>query len=137
MCFQPNAFQVERTHTFALAGVTHIIPVADGYVIGSCIKHIPLAGRDITNFIQLLMRERENTIPPDDAMEVCSFISLHFLFYFPPCPCVGCGAGGEACQGAVLLRVPRHGERVSKVRRRSREVDQKGSFIKMVGIPFV
>ena len=30
-------------------GVTHIIPVADGYVIGSCIKHIPLAGRDSTN----------------------------------------------------------------------------------------
>ena len=29
-------------------GVTHIIPVADGYVIGSCIKHIPLAGRDMT-----------------------------------------------------------------------------------------
>lgn len=26
-------------------GVTHIIPVAEGYVIGSCIKHIPLAGR--------------------------------------------------------------------------------------------
>jgi actin-related protein len=47
--------------------------VADGYVIGSCIKHIPLAGRDITNFIQLLMRERENSIPPDDAMEVCGF----------------------------------------------------------------
>ena len=29
-------------------GVTHIIPIADGYVIGSCIKHIPLAGRDMT-----------------------------------------------------------------------------------------
>lgn len=29
-------------------GVTHVIPVADGYVIGSCIKHIPLAGRDIS-----------------------------------------------------------------------------------------
>lgn len=29
-------------------GVTHVIPVAEGYVIGSCIKHIPLAGRDIT-----------------------------------------------------------------------------------------
>ena len=26
-------------------GVTHIIPVAEGYVIGSCIKHIPIAGR--------------------------------------------------------------------------------------------
>lgn len=25
-------------------GVTHVIPVAEGYVIGSCIKHIPIAG---------------------------------------------------------------------------------------------
>ena len=23
-------------------GVTHVVPVADGYVIGSCIKHIPI-----------------------------------------------------------------------------------------------
>eukprot|EP00965_Chrysotila_dentata_P249916 6209148-Pleurochrysis_carterae.AAC.1 len=43
---------------------------AQGYVIGSCIQHIPIAGRDITNFIQLLMRERESSIPPDDAMDV-------------------------------------------------------------------
>lgn len=40
-------------------GVTHVIPVADGYVIGSCIKHIPLAGRTITQFIQQLMRDRK------------------------------------------------------------------------------
>jgi actin-related protein 3 len=33
--------------------VTHIIPVADGYVIGSCIKHIPLAGRDMTRVLFL------------------------------------------------------------------------------------
>jgi len=26
-------------------GVTHVIPVAEGYVIGSCIKHIPIAGK--------------------------------------------------------------------------------------------
>ena len=32
-------------------GVTHVIPVADGYVIGSCIKHVPIAGSNITNFI--------------------------------------------------------------------------------------
>lgn len=25
-------------------GVTHVIPVAEGYVIGSCIKHIPITG---------------------------------------------------------------------------------------------
>lgn len=27
-------------------GVTHVIPVAEGYVIGSCIKHIPIAGEE-------------------------------------------------------------------------------------------
>ena len=37
--------------------MTHVIPVAEGYVIGSSIKHIPLAGRDITAFVQQLMRE--------------------------------------------------------------------------------
>ncbi len=51
-------------------GVTHIIPVAEGYVIGSAIKHIPLAGRDITAFIQQLQREREMGIPPADSLEV-------------------------------------------------------------------
>lgn len=46
-------------------GVTHVIPVADGYVIGSCIKHIPLAGRDITNYIQQIQRERKEPIPAE------------------------------------------------------------------------
>jgi len=45
-------------------GVTHIIPIADGYVIGSCIKHIPLAGRDITKFIENILRDRNEQIPP-------------------------------------------------------------------------
>lgn len=31
-------------------GVTHVFPVCDGYVISSCVKHIPLAGRDITQY---------------------------------------------------------------------------------------
>ena len=39
-------------------GVTHVIPVAEGYVIGTAIKNIPLAGRDITLFIQQLLRDR-------------------------------------------------------------------------------
>ena len=37
-------------------GVTHIVPVADGYVIGSNIKSLPVAGRDITLFVQQLLR---------------------------------------------------------------------------------
>jgi len=78
---------VERTLTGTVVdagdGVTHIIPVADGYVIGSCIKHIPLAGRDITNFIQLLMREREQNIPPDDAMDVAKRVKEQYCYVCP------------------------------------------------------
>lgn len=46
-------------------GVTHVIPVADGYVIGSSIKHIPLAGRNITQFVQQFIRDREKGVPPE------------------------------------------------------------------------
>lgn len=39
-------------------GVTHIFPVCDSYVIGSCVKSIPLAGRDMTNFIVQSFKDR-------------------------------------------------------------------------------
>jgi actin-related protein len=42
-------------------------------VIGSCIKHIPLAGRDITNFVQQIMRERKEPIPAEDSLDVSLF----------------------------------------------------------------
>lgn len=37
-------------------GATHVVPVADGYVIGSSIKSIPISGKDVTLFVQQLMR---------------------------------------------------------------------------------
>lgn len=78
---------VERTLTGTVVdagdGVTHVIPVADGYVIGSCIKHIPLAGRDITNFIQSIMRDRESTIPADDSMETAKRVKEQFCYVCP------------------------------------------------------
>jgi len=64
-------------------GVTHCIPVADGYVIGSCIKHIPIAGRDITYFIQSLLRERETTIPPEQSMETARTIKERYSYVCP------------------------------------------------------
>ncbi|RXN34476.1 actin-related 3B [Labeo rohita] len=57
-------------------GVTHAIPVAEGYVIGSCIKHIPIAGRDITYFIQQLLREREIGIPPEQSLETAKAVKF-------------------------------------------------------------
>jgi len=61
-------------------GVTHVIPVAEGYVIGSSIKHIPVAGRDITHFVQQLLRDRgENSIiPPEDQLRVAQEIKEQF-----------------------------------------------------------
>ncbi|KIH66129.1 Actin [Ancylostoma duodenale] len=61
-------------------GVTHCIPVAEGYVIGSCIKHIPIAGRDITYFIQQILRDREPTIPSDQSYEVAKAIKVLAVF---------------------------------------------------------
>ena len=51
-------------------GVTHVIPVADGFVIASSIKSVPIAGRDLTAFVQQLMRERGEPVPPESALEV-------------------------------------------------------------------
>jgi len=64
-------------------GVTHSIPVAEGYVIGSCIKHIPIAGRDITYFIQTLLREREPQIPPEQSLETAKAIKERYSYVCP------------------------------------------------------
>ena len=64
-------------------GVTHVIPVADGYVIGSCIKHIPLAGRTITQFIQQIMRERKEPIPAEDSLEVAKRVKEMYCYVCP------------------------------------------------------
>ncbi|MXQ92112.1 hypothetical protein E5288_WYG012446 [Bos mutus] len=64
-------------------GVTHAIPVAEGYVIGSCIKHIPIAGRDITYFIQQLLREREAGIPPEQSLETAKAIKEKYCYICP------------------------------------------------------
>lgn len=64
-------------------GVTHVIPVAEGYVIGSCIKHIPIAGRNITSFIQSLLREREVGIPPEQSLETAKAIKEKHCYICP------------------------------------------------------
>jgi len=77
----------ERTLTGTVVdsgdGVTHVIPVAEGYVIGSSIKHIPLAGRDITAFVQQLMRERNEPIPPSESMEVAKRVKEMYSYVCP------------------------------------------------------
>lgn len=57
---------------------------AEGYVIGSCIKHIPIAGRDITYFIQQLLREREVGIPPEQSLETAKAVKVSVAFCIWP-----------------------------------------------------
>lgn len=64
-------------------GVTHVIPVVEGYVIGSCIRHIPLAGRDITAFIQRMVRDRGEPVPPEDSLEVAKRIKEEHCYVCP------------------------------------------------------
>ncbi|CCE92858.1 actin-related protein 3 TDEL_0F00470 [Torulaspora delbrueckii] len=61
-------------------GVTHVIPVAEGYVIGSAIKNIPIAGRDITLFIQQLLRERGEE---DTSLRTAERIKQEYCYVCP------------------------------------------------------
>lgn len=54
----------------------------EGYVIGSCIKHIPLAGKDITKYIQQELRERGEYVPPEDSLNIAKHIKACFDFVF-------------------------------------------------------
>ncbi|KAI3516162.1 hypothetical protein L1887_15073 [Cichorium endivia] len=61
-------------------GATHVVPVAEGYVIGSSIKSIPISGKDVTYFIQQLMRERGEHIPLEDSLEVARKVKESFCY---------------------------------------------------------
>jgi len=64
-------------------GVTHVIPVAEGYVIGSSIKSMDLAGRTVTQFIQQLLRERDERIPAAQSLEVAKQIKERYSYVCP------------------------------------------------------
>merc|ERR1711916_51254 len=51
-------------------GVTHVIPIVEGFVVSNAIKHIPLAGRDITNFVLEQLRDRGENLPPEEALRL-------------------------------------------------------------------
>jgi len=51
-------------------GLTHVIPVAEGYVLPSCIRQMPIAGRDITIAVNQLLKDRKEPIPPEETLDV-------------------------------------------------------------------
>lgn len=78
-----NAFNFESMrlsgficHSERYVSLMFFLFQAEGYVIGSCIKHIPIAGRDITYFTQQLLREREVGIPPEQSLETAKAVKV-------------------------------------------------------------
>ncbi|RHW70174.1 actin related protein 3 [Trypanosoma brucei equiperdum] len=61
-------------------GVTHIVPIVDGFVMHNAIQHIPLAGRDITNFVLEWLRERGEPVPADDALYLAQHIKEKYCY---------------------------------------------------------
>jgi actin-related protein 3 len=59
-------------------GVTHVIPVIDGFVVPSAIKHIPIAGRDITKFTQEMLRERGEPVSSEESLAMAQLIKERF-----------------------------------------------------------
>ncbi|KAD4983238.1 hypothetical protein E3N88_19909 [Mikania micrantha] len=56
------------------AGATHVVPVAEGYVIHSSVKSIPISGKDATLF------ERGKHIPPEESLEVARKIKETYCY---------------------------------------------------------
>ncbi|CAD6250447.1 unnamed protein product [Miscanthus lutarioriparius] len=61
-------------------GATHIVPVADGYVIGSSIRSIPITGKDVTQFVHQLLKERGENIPPEESFDVARRIKEMYCY---------------------------------------------------------
>ena len=59
-------------------GVTHVIPVIEGYPISNAIQHVPVAGREMTLFIADLLKDRETTVPPEDRFNTAKAIKERF-----------------------------------------------------------
>jgi actin-related protein 3 len=64
-------------------GVTHVIPVYEGYAIGSAIQSMPIAGRDITRFVHELLQDREKAIPADERMNVAKHVKETLCYTCP------------------------------------------------------
>ena len=67
----------------ATIGGARSVVQAEGYVVGSAIKHVPIAGRSITQFVQQVLRDREPSIPPNESLEVAKKIKEQYSYVCP------------------------------------------------------
>jgi len=59
-------------------GVTHVIPVIEGYPISNAIQNVPVAGKEMTSFIAEILKEREPQVSADDRFDAAKAIKENF-----------------------------------------------------------
>jgi len=64
-------------------GVTRIVPVAEGHVLSHCIEQVEVGGRHVTAYVQDIMRQRKEPIPPDLAIEVARVVKEEYAYTCP------------------------------------------------------
>ncbi len=64
-------------------GFTHIIPIVGGAVHESCIKRIPVAGHNVTLFIQSLLRDCADGIPAGQSLAIAKGIKESLCYVCP------------------------------------------------------
>lgn len=65
-------------------GVTHAVPVCDGYAVTSAINRIDVAGRDVTNYLQLLLRRAGYNFHTSSEKELVRLIKESKIMYVAP-----------------------------------------------------
>ena len=85
-----NDSQMDQSNSDCLSGVvldigdgmSQVIPIIDGYIIPSAIRSMPIGGRDLTHFLQSILRERES-IDSGKAFELARQIKEQCCWTIP------------------------------------------------------
>ena len=64
-------------------GSTQIVPVVEGHVMSNCIQQIEIGGRDVTYFVQDIMRERKEEIPKDCSADIAKIVKEQYSYTCP------------------------------------------------------